>query len=196
MHPRAVELGEVYGMPIMVRSSFNERPGTLIHGGDLMEKKNKVRGIAHDLDVAKITLQSIPDRPGIASRVFSPLAEAGVNVSTIVQNAGVEGHADLSFTVGRQNLKRALAIVEPLAGELQARAVVAGDDVGKVSIVGSGIENSPGVAATMFRTLADAKVNIEMITTSQIRITCVIARDRVGEAVRALHRAFELEKAE
>lgn len=196
MHPRAVELGEVYGIPIMVRSSFNARPGTLIHGGELVEKKNKVRGIAHDLDVAKITLQGIPDCPGIAGQVFTPLAEAGVNVSTIVQNAGVEGHADLSFTVNRQSLKKALAIVAPVARDLKATAVIAGDEVGKVSIVGSGIENSPGVAATMFRTLAEVGINIEMITTSQIRITCVIERGRVGEAVRALHRAFELEKAD
>lgn len=196
MHPRAVELGEVYGMPIMVRSSFNERPGTVIHGGDLLEKTNKVRGIAHDLDVAKITLQAIPDRPGVASLVFSPLADAGVNVSTIVQNAGTDGLADVSFTVSGQDLKRALAIIDSVAKELRARNVVAGDDVGKVSIVGSGIENSPGHAATMFRTLSEAEINIQMITTSQIRITCVIQRSQVPAAVRALHRAFELEQAD
>lgn len=196
MHPRAVELGEVYGMPILVRSSFNERAGTLIHGGTQVEKKNKVRGIAHDLDVAKITLQAIPDQPGVAGRVFTPLAEAGINVSTIVQNAGTDGLADVSFTVARGDLKRALAIVEPVAGELKARAVIPGDNLGKVSIVGSGIENSPGHAAAMFRTLAAAGINIEMITTSQIRITCVIDRGRVAEAVQALHLAFALERAD
>ncbi len=196
MHPRAVELGQVYGMPILVRSSFNDRPGTLIHGGEQVEKKNKVSGIAHDLDVAKITLQAIPDQPGVAARVFTPLAAAGVNVSTIVQNAGSDGLADVSFTVARQDLKKARSIVDPVAKELGARAVLNGDNLGKVSIVGSGIENSPGHAATMFRTLAEAGINIEMITTSQIRITCVIERSRVPEAVQALHRAFELEKAD
>ena len=194
MHPRAVELGEVYGMPIMVRSSFNERPGTLIHGGELLEKKNKVRGIAHDLDVAKITVQGVPDRPGVASHLFTPLAEAGVNVSTIVQNAGVGGEADVSFTVARNDLGKALRITGPVAHELGARKVVSGDNVGKVSIVGSGIENSPGHAAAMFRTLAEQHINIEMITTSQIRITCVVERERVPEAVEALHKTFELER--
>lgn len=196
MHPRAVELGEVYGMPIVVRSSFNERPGTLITRSEHVEKKNKVRGIAHDFDVAKITLQAIPDRPGIASRLFMPLAAAGVNVSSIVQNAGTDGLADVSFTVARQDLRKALQVTEETAKELGARAVVPGDNLAKVSIVGTGIENSPGVAATMFKALADEGINIEMITTSQIRITCVIERSKVTEAVQALHRAFELEKVE
>jgi aspartate kinase len=196
MHPRAVELGEVYGMPIMVRCSFNDRPGTLIHGGELVEKKNKVRGIAHDLDVAKITVQGVPDRPGIASRLFIPLAEAGVNVSTIVQNAGVEGLADVSFTVSRNDLSKALVTTGPVAHELGARKVVSGDNVGKVSIVGSGIENVPGQAAVMFRTLAENGINIEMITTSQIRITCVVEREQVAKAVAALHSIFELDKPE
>ncbi|MCL4465833.1 MAG: aspartate kinase [Chloroflexi bacterium] len=194
MHPRAVELGAVYNMPIMVRCSFNGRPGTLIHGGELVERKNKVRGIAHDLDVAKITVQGVPDRPGVASRLFTPLAEAGVNVSTIVQNAGVEGLADVSFTVSRQDLSKALGITGPVAHDLGARKVVSGDNVGKVSIVGSGIENVPGHAATMFRALAEHGINIEMITTSQIRITCVVEREQVARAVAALHSTFELDK--
>ncbi|MHB1131995.1 MAG: aspartate kinase [Chloroflexota bacterium] len=193
MHPRAVELGEVYDIPIMVRCSFNDCEGTLIHGGELVERKNKVRGIAHDLDVAKITVQGVPDRPGVASRIFGPLAEAGVNVSTIVQNAGVDGLADVSFTVSRHDLSHALVITEPVARELGARKVVSGDNVGKVSIVGSGIENRPGQAATMFRTLAENSINIEMITTSQIRITCVVEREKVAAAVAALHEVFELE---
>lgn len=193
MHPRAVELGEVYGVPIMVRSSFNERPGTLIHGGELVEKKNKVRGIAHDLDVAKISVQGVPDRPGVASHLFTPLAEAGLNVSTIVQNAGVDGLADVSFTVARNDLGKALRITGPVAHELGARKVVSGDNLGKVSIVGSGIENSPGAAAAMFRTLSEQRINIEMITTSQIRISCVVEREKVFEAVEALHKTFELD---
>ncbi len=161
-----------------------------------MERKNKVRGIAHDLDVAKLTLQGVPDHPGIAALVFSPLAEAGINVGTIVQNAGVAGETDLSFTVARGDLKKALKVMEGVARSIKARSLVTGDQVGKVSIVGSGIENVPGHAATMFKTLADAGINIEMITTSQIRITCVINRSQVAEAVQALHAAFELEKEE
>ena len=196
MHARAVELGEVYSIPIMVRSSFNGRPGTLIHGGGLVEKKNKVRGIAHDGDIAKITLQGIPDRPGIAAQLFTPLAEAGINVGTIVQNAGTDGLADISFSVSGQDLTKARAIVDPVARDLRARAVIAGNALAKVSIVGSGIENRPGQAAAMFRALADEGINIEMITTSQIRITCVIDRRHMERAVQALHRAFELEKAD
>jgi aspartate kinase len=161
-----------------------------------VEKKNKVRGIAHDMDVAKITLQAIPDRPGVASHLFTPLAAAGINVSTIVQNAGSDGLADVSFTVARQDLGKALVVVDPVAKELRARAVISGDNLAKVSIVGSGIENSPGAAATMFQTLAQRGINIEMITTSQIRITCVIERDRVTDAVQALHGAFDLQEAD
>jgi len=192
MHPRAVELGDLYAMPILVRSSFNNNPGTLIHGGAGMEYRNKVRGIAHDLDVAKISILDVPDRPGIAYRIFTPLADAGVNVDTIVQNAGLDGITDLSFTVSRNDFRKALALVEPIAAEIGAKGVVSDEDLGKVSIVGAGIQHAPGYAARMFGALAAKNINIEMITTSDIRITCVVRRGRVEEAVRALHEAFEL----
>jgi len=196
MQPRAVEIGAVYNVPILVASSFTEAPGTLIHGGIAMEQFNRVRGIAHDLDVAKITLRGVPDRPGIAAGVFEPLAAGHVSVDVIVQNASAEGLTDLTFTVSKGDLGRAAPIVERVAREIGASEVATDDKIGKVSIVGTGIQSAPGFAARMFRALSDAGVNIEMISTSEIRITCIVREDRVADAVRVLHKAFELEKAE
>ncbi|HLF79977.1 MAG TPA: ACT domain-containing protein, partial [Dehalococcoidia bacterium] len=196
MAPRAVELGSVYNIPILVASSFGDAPGTLIQGGTGMEEFNRVRGIAHDMDVAKITLRGVPDRPGIAASVFEPLAEAHLSVDVIVQNASIEGLTDLTFTVGKGDLGRSIAIVDQVARQIGASAVVTDDKVGKVSIVGTGIQSAPGFASRMFRTLTDAGINIEMITTSEIRITCLVNSERVTDAVRALHAAFELEKPE
>lgn len=194
MHPRSVELGEAYGMPIMVRSSFNEEPGTLIHEVDDMETRNRVRGIAHDLNVGKITLVQVPDRPGLAASVFEPLAQAGISVDVIVQNISVEGTTDLSFTVGRADLAKALRIVEPVAKAMGSRQVLNSDNQGKVSIVGAGIQSAPGMAAMMFKALYEEGINIEMITTSEIRITCIVDRSRAEDAVRKLHQLFELDK--
>jgi aspartate kinase len=194
MHTRAVEIGSIYKIPILVASSFTDAPGTLIHGEVDMERRNKVRGIAHDTDVAKVTILGVPDRPGIAAAIFEPLAEAGISVDVIVQNASVDGLTDLSFTVSRSDLEKAFSLVQPVAREIGARGCVSATNLAKVSIVGAGMQNAPGYAARMFRTLASHNINIEMITTSEIRITCIIAEDRVVEAVRALHRAFELEK--
>ncbi|HET9319288.1 MAG TPA: aspartate kinase, partial [Bryobacteraceae bacterium] len=203
MHPRAVELGSVYGLPILVASSFasdppsaGEAPGTLIHGGPTVEPTNKVRGIAHDNDVAKITVRGVPDRPGIAATLFEPLAAAGVSVDTIVQNSSLENLTDLTFTVGRGDLDRALRLTEPAAREVGAAEVTADQRLGKVSIVGTGMQNTPGYASRMFRTLFDSGINIEVITTSEIRITCIVAEDRVADAVRSLHQAFQLDRAE
>ena len=196
MHPRAVELGAVFDMPILVASSFSEEPGTLIHKETAMEVRNKVRGIAHDFDVAKITVVGVPDRPGIAAAIFAPLAAAGLSVDTIVQNAGLDKQADLTFTVSKNDFASAMALVEPIAKEINAQECVGDGNLGKVSIVGTGIQNSPGYASQMFETLYQANINIEMITTSEILITCVIAGDKVTEAVRALHRAFQLEQPE
>jgi aspartate kinase len=196
LHPRAVELAEVFGVPLVVRSSFNEQPGTLIHGGVKMELRNKVRGIAHDTDVAKVTLQGVADRPGISAALFEPLAEAGISVDVIVQNASDHGLTDLTFTVARGDLARTARIVEPLAREIGAKEVVSSDGWAKVSIVGTGMQHSPGYASRMFRTLADHKINIEMITTSEIRITCIVSADKTKAAVAALHDAFQLDRAE
>ncbi len=193
LHARAVELGELYHIPILVASSFGKNTGTLIHGEVAMEGRNKVRSVAHDLDVAKITVLGVPDRPGIAARIFVALAEAGVSVDTIVQNASVENITDLTFTVAKSQLEAAMKVVAPLAREMGARECVTDARLGKVSIIGTGMQNAPGYAARMFRALSDAGINIQLIATSEIRITCIIDETRVKDAVRALHRAFELE---
>jgi aspartate kinase len=196
MHPRAVELGEVYKMPILVACSFNDKPGTLIHGWVSMEQRNKVRGIAHDLNVAKVTVLGVPDRPGIASAIFEPLAKANISVDTIVQNASVQNLTDLTFTVARGDLEKALKLIEPIAKSIGASKCVSDSTLAKVSIVGTGMLNAPGYAATMFRSLAEQKINIQLITTSEIRITCIIAEDKAKDAVKVLHKAFELEMLE
>jgi len=194
IHPRAVELGELYNVPILVASSFNNHPGTLIHKEVSMEIRNKVRGIAHDLDVAKITVVGVPDHPGIAAGIFVPLAEAGISIDTIVQNASIKNITDLTFTVARGQLNGAMAVVGPIARDIGARECVSDDKLGKVSIIGTGMQNAPGYAARMFDTLSKENINIQCITTSEIRITCIIEEARVKDAIRALHRAFELDK--
>ncbi len=194
MHPRAVELGQVYNMPIWVLSSFTPGAGTLIDAGDTVEIRQRVQGIAHDTDVAKISLAGVPDQPGIAYAIFKPLADAGVSVDVIVQTASFEGVTDLSFTVARGELQRAVALVQPAAESIHASKIASASDLAKVSIVGTGIQSAPGYAARMFGILAEAGINIEMITTSDIRITCVVPRDDVARAVRALHAGFELDK--
>jgi len=193
MHPRAVELAELYGLPIEVRSSFHERPGTLIQGGDRVEVRKRVRGIAHDIDVAKITIAGVPDRPGIAYAIFAPLAEAGVSVDVIVQTTNLAGNAEISFTVARADLSRALDLSQTVSRELGAQ-VESAANLAKVSIVGTGLQSAPGYAAKMFGTLAEHGINIDTITTSDIRITCIIEEHAVPEAVRALHAAFELDQ--
>ena len=194
VHPRAVELGELFNIPILVASSFTDSPGTLIHGGVSMEVRNKVRSIAHDLDVAKITVVGVPDRPGIAAAIFEPLAKAGISVDTIVQNASIENITDLTFTVVKGDLARAMDVVKPIAESIGARECASDSRLGKVSIIGTGMQNTPGYAARMFEVLSEQGINIQLITTSEIRITCIISEDSVEDAVRALHRAFELEK--
>ncbi|MHB8460928.1 MAG: aspartate kinase [Candidatus Limnocylindrales bacterium] len=194
MQTRAVELGWVNDVIIEVLSSFEDAPGTLIAEDPLVEQRNKVRGLAHDRNVAKVTLVAVPDRPGVAAAVFGPLADAGINVDMIVQNVGHDGATDLSFTVPRVELARTRRLLEPTVGELGFRELTVDPSVAKVSIVGAGIQNAPGYAARMFGALADAGVNIEMISTSEIRITCMIAEEDVETAVRALHAAFELEQ--
>jgi aspartate kinase len=194
MHPRAIELGELYNIPIRVASSFTDSPGTLIHGGVSMEVRNKVRNIAHDLDVAKITVVGVPDRPGIAATLFEPLAKANISVDTIVQNASIENITDLTFTVAKSQLAKAMEVVEPIARSIGARECVSDSRLGKVSIIGTGMQNAPGYAARMFRTLSEQDINIQLISTSEIRITCIIEESRVKDAVRSLHQAFELDK--
>ena len=200
MNPRSIELGMVYQVPILVASSFNNEPGTLIHDGDNMdtnvgEIRNRVRGIATDKDVAKITVFSVVDRPGIAAALFDPLAESDISVDIIVQNASVSGTTDLTFTIKQSDVDRAMKVVEEVAQDLGTTNVGKAENLAKISIVGTGMQDSPGYASTMFRSLAEAKINIEMITTSEIRITCIIGSDQVAKAAEVLHAAFELEKS-
>jgi aspartate kinase len=196
MHNRAVELASVYNLPILVTSSMVESPGTLIRGEAELEERNRVRGIAHDNDVAKITVLRVPDRPGVAANIFEPLAAAGISVDTIVQNASEANTTDLTFTVHRSDLRKAEAAMPDICNLVGAAGYSANAELGKVSIVGVGIQTAPGYAARMFRSLFDAGINIEMISTSEIRLTCIVDRARVADAVRALHDAFALETAE
>ena len=193
MQPRAIELAELYNIPIRVASSFNDNPGTLIHGGVSMEVRNKVRSVAYDMDVAKISVVGIPDKPGIAASIFVPLAKAGISVDTIVQNSSVNKIADLTFTVTKDQINDAMKVAKPIAKKLGAGDIVSDTALGKVSIVGTGMQNTPGFAAKMFDTLSQEGINIELISTSEIRITCIIKESKVKEAVRALHKAFEVE---
>ncbi len=194
MHPRSIELGAAYNVPIYVSSSFSESPGTLIEKGvaQNMEHRVKVTGIPYDRNVAKITLRKIPDRPGIAAAVFEPLSAEGISVDTIVQNASAENLTDLSFTVTRTDLRRALEVIGPVAATMEAGDITSDATLSKVSIIGSGMQHTPGYASRMFRALADNNINIEMITTSEIRITCIVSESMVHEAMKVLHTAFEL----
>jgi len=198
MNPRSIELGMVYNTPILVASSFRDEPGTLIHGGADMNRqvgeiRNRVSGIATDTNVSKITVLGVVDRPGIAASLFEPLTEVGISVDVIVQNASVGGATDMTFTVMRTDLARAEQVVQKVANDLGSGEVVTASDLAKLSIVGTGMQNAPGYASAMFRTLADAGINIEMITTSEIRITCLVKEAQVAEAARALHTAFDLD---
>jgi len=176
-------------------SSFSDSPGTRIYKEASMETRNKVRGIAYDTDVAKITVVGVPDHPGIAAAIFEPLTRANISVDTIVQNASIENITDLTFTVARSDLFKAMSIVEPVAKSVGGKRCVADSTLAKVSIIGAGMQNTPGYAARMFRTLYEHGINIQLITTSEIRITCIISENKVKDAVQALHKAFALEIA-
>ena len=195
MHPRAVELGELYGVAIHVRSSFKKGPGTMIVAEVPMEDRNRVRGVAHESNVAKITVRGVPDRPGVAAALFEPLGAASISVDVIVQNVGLTGATDITFTVDEGELRQAVALVQEANRQIGAAEVLSSGGLAKLSIVGTGMLGTPGIAARMFRALAERKINIEMISTSEIRITCLVARSKAEEGVRALHSAFELDQA-
>ncbi len=194
MHPRAVEIGELYGVPIHVRSSFHDGVGTMIVARVPMEDRQRVRGIAEESNVAKITVVGVPDKPGIAAAIFEPLGAAGISVDVIVQNIGRSRHTDLTFSVAETDLKAAEKIVKVAAKSIGAKNVLSAGGIAKLSIVGTGMLGMPGIAGRMFRALADAGINIEMISTSEIRITCLVQRAQVSKGVRVLHKAFELEQ--
>ena len=191
---RAVEYARGHGVRIHCRSSFDDEPGTVVVAEEDTMEKPLITAVTHSTGEARVTLIGVPDEPGVAARIFEALAAAAVNVDMIIQNepAGDGRGAELSFTVPHEDLRDAHAALEPLISELHLQPIATGDAMGKVSIIGAGMRSHPGVAAKVFRVLGDAQINIEMISTSPIKISCVIAVDRVPEAVRALHDAFEL----
>ena len=200
MHPRSIELGAVYNVPIYVASSFTDAPGTLIHNtsdDEDMEDRIKVTGIAYQTNVAKVTVCGVQDKPGVAAALFEPLASAGISVDTIVQNTSADRTTtDISFTVTTDDLARAMREMSGLDATLGTGQVMSDETLASVSVVGSGMQNTPGYASRMFRILADGGINIDMITTSEIRISCIIDRNQAHEAVRLLHEGFELDEAD
>lgn len=189
---RAVEYARNYGIPIHVRSSFTDAPGTWVKKETETMEKAIISGIAHDSSEAKVTITGVPDRPGIAAQLFRTLATEGINVDMIVQNVALEGNTDISFTVPRGDLDSAEPVIDAVAKQIGARKVATDPDVAKISLVGAGMRTHPGVAAQMFETLAEAGINIEIISTSSIRISCVVRGDKIERAVRAVHDAFRL----
>lgn len=194
LHYRAVECAKLYGIPLHVRSSFNHNLGTIIKEVGEMEKTMVVTGVAHDLNVARIGVFGVPDRPGIAWRLFQALADENINVDMIIQSATRNGVSDISFTVSKPDLRKALAVVEKVREKIGAMGYSYDEEVAKVSIVGAGMATNPGVAARMFEALARENINIEMISTSEIRVSCIIKAGETERAVRALHRQFGLDK--
>ena len=189
---RSVEYARNHGVLLRVRSSFNETTGTWVREEDERMEKAIISGVTHDVSEGKVTIQDVPDRPGIAARVFRRMSDEGVNVDMIVQNVSTEGTTDISFTVPREDVLRAKASIDAELREIGAAGVTYDEGIGKVSLVGAGMKSHPGVAATMFAALADAGVNIEMISTSSIRISCVVREADVVKAVRAVHDRFRL----
>ncbi|OPY58947.1 MAG: Aspartokinase [Pelotomaculum sp. PtaU1.Bin035] len=194
LHPRSVELAMQYGIPLHVRSSFNYNLGTIVKEVDSMERSLVVTGVAYDLDVAKIGLYDVFDKPGIAYKLFKSLADEKINVDMIIQSATRDERNDISFTCSRGDLKKALAVVQGLLPEIGANGVTSNDSVAKVSIVGAGMVSNPGVAALMFEALAGEGINLEMISTSEIKTSCIIKADQAEKAVRTLHKKFNLAK--
>ena len=191
---RSVEFAMKYNVPIHVRSSFNEEVGTMVVNEDANMEKVVVSGVAHNKNEARITLKKVPDTPGIASRILSPVSEAGIIVDMIIQNTRSGHMTDLTFTVGKTDYKAAMEISEKTAKEINAEEVVGDENIAKISVIGVGMRSHYGVAAKMFATLAAENINILMISTSEIRISCVIEEKYTELAVRSLHTAFGLDQ--
>ena len=191
---RSVEFAKKYGVVVHVRSSFNDNPGTLVTKEDADMEAVLVSGITHDKNEAKISVMRVPDKPGIAAQLFSPLSEANITVDMIIQNVSHEGFTDLTFTVPRADFKKALKIVEETAAKVGAGGVDSNESIAKVSIVGVGMRSHSGVASKMFSTLSAEGINIQMISTSEIKVSCVIDDKYTELAVRVLHDAFGLAK--
>jgi len=194
LQPRSVELAKKFEVPVYVKSSFSDEGGTLVTKEDKDMEKEVVAGVTYDRDQAKITVVRVPDRPGVASRLFSPLADKNIVVDMIIQNASIDNFTDLTFTVSKKDLKTAQQIVEDAARDIGAKQVEVDDHVAKVSIIGVGMISHAGVAAKMFDTLSREGINIEMISTSEIKVSCVVKAKYTELAVMALHDAFGLER--
>jgi aspartate kinase len=193
MMARSVEIARRYGVPLHVRPSFSDSEGTwIVEEGDLMLERAIVSGVTHDVSEAKATIVAVPDTPGIAARVFRALADSGVNIDMIVQNVSAEGTTDISFTLPKSDLPTAEPILDKLAADIGASSIDLDDDVAKVSLIGAGMKSHPGVAADMFEALAEAGINIEIISTSSIRVSCVVRAGDVERAVQAVHDKFRI----
>jgi aspartate kinase len=190
---RSVGFAKKYNIPVHVRSSFSEEEGTMVVNEDSGMEQLVVSGVTHNKDEARITLRKVPDQPGIAAKIFSPVAEAGILVDMIIQNTRPGGETDLTFTVPKADYQRALEIEEKVAQEIGAEKVYGDPDIAKVSVIGVGMKNHSGVASVMFNTLSRENINIMMISTSEIRISCVVAEKYAELAVRVLHTAFGLD---
>ena len=193
MMARSVEIARRYGVPLHVRPSFSDSEGTwIVEEGELMLERAIVSGVTHDVSEAKATIVAVPDTPGVAARVFRALADSGVNIDMIVQNVSAEGTTDISFTLPKSDLPTAGPILDKLAADIGASSIDLDDDVAKVSLVGAGMKSHPGVAADMFEALAEAGINIEIISTSSIRVSCVVRAGDVERAVQAVHDKFRI----
>ena len=193
---RSVEFARNHNVPIQVRSSFTWEPGTWVTSQEPSMEDPIISGVVTDVSEAKVTVRKVPDRPGVSAALFEQLAESNVNVDMIVQNTSTDGNTDISFTVPKADMKVAQGIVESVAKEIGAAGIAQDDSIAKISLVGAGMKTSPGIAAKMFRTLADNDVNIEMISTSTIRISVVIAAADLEKAARSLHTAFGLDSGQ
>jgi aspartate kinase len=194
MQPRAVEFAMLYGVDVEILSSFGDHSGTIITEVSNMERQRIVTGVAHDLNCARFAIFDVPDQPGVAKALFRGLANAGINVDMVIQSAMRDNRNDIAFTIEDDDLHKAVPVVEELVKAIGASGMVYGNNVAKISIVGAGMQSNPGVAADMFEALADANINIHMISTSEIKVSCVIDEERIKEAVQILHDKFGLDK--
>jgi aspartate kinase len=195
LHPRSVEIAKNYEMPMRVRSSFKpEDEGTLVQGVEKMELNNPVSGVALDESQARIAIAGVPDKPGIAATVFETLAKKNISVDMIIQSTSKDGTNEIAFTVDKENIEDAKVVSAEIAKEINATDVTVDVNIAKVSIVGAGMIGRPGIAAAMFKALADNKINIQMISTSEIKVSCVVESKDGDKAVKAIHKVFELDK--
>jgi aspartate kinase len=194
MQARSVEFAKKFGVVFEVRSSFNDNPGTIVKEETAKMEDVVIRGVAVDKNQAKVTIAGVPDKPGIAAKVFKTIADANINIDVIVQNVSEKGFTDISFTVGSSEAGKATKVLHPVVKEIGAREVTSTAEIAKLSVVGIGMRSHPGVAAKMFETLAASSVNIDMISTSEIKISVIIALKDADKAARAIHDAFGLGK--